>query len=103
VRFLAESPPEQEIAGIFLIATPFCGEGGWELESLALPADLGRRLPRATPTHLYHGDEDEIVPFAHLALYARALPHAAVHALPGRTHQLGNDLSVVADHIRRLA
>ena len=33
-------------------------------------------------------------------LYARALPQATVYVLPGRDHQLNNDLSEVARDIR---
>jgi uncharacterized protein len=41
------------------------------------------------------------VPFAHLALYAEKLPQAAVRELDGRGRQLNNDLSEVADDIKR--
>ena len=100
--FLAEGPLERRIAGIFLIAAPFCGDGGWEIEGFHLPTDLSSRLPRGVPVFLYHGRDDEVVPFAHLGLYAKALQQAVVHALDGRNHQLNNDLSEVASDIERL-
>ena len=37
---------------------------------------------------------------AHAALFALAIPRAQVHQLPGRDHQLNNDLSEVAEAIR---
>jgi hypothetical protein len=37
---------------------------------------------------------------AHADLYARAVPQARLHRLPGRDHQLNNDLSDVAKAIR---
>lgn len=51
---------------------------------------------------LYHGDNDEIAPVAHLALYAAAIPHAEVRRLPNRDHQLNNDLAEIANDIRGL-
>jgi hypothetical protein len=48
----------------------------------------------------YHGRQDETVPFAHVALYAKALPQAVVRHLDGRNHQLNDDLSEVAADIQ---
>jgi len=102
VAVLAERALERRIAGLFLIAAPFFGPGGWEVEGFALPGELGAKLPRGVPIFLYHGRDDEIVPFAHAGLYAKALPHAVVRPLDGRNHQLNDDLSEVAADIRRL-
>jgi predicted alpha/beta hydrolase family esterase len=102
VRTLAERPVTTPLGGIFLIAAPFCGGGGWQIEGCTTPADLGDRLPVGVPVFLYHGRDDEVVPFAHVALYANALPRAVVRRLSGRGHQLDNDLSVVAADIKRV-
>ena len=67
------------------------------------PADLGARLPRGAPVHVFHGEGDETAPPAHAALYARAVPQARLHYLPGRDHQLGNDLGEVAALVRAIA
>ena len=66
------------------------------------PSDLGERLPEGVPVHLFHGLEDDTAPPAHADLYARVIPKAEVHRLPGRDHQLGNDLREVAHVIRAL-
>jgi pimeloyl-ACP methyl ester carboxylesterase len=50
--------------------------------------------------HVFHGLQDETAPPSHADLYARAIPQARVHQLPGRDHQLNNDLSEVAEAIR---
>jgi uncharacterized protein len=55
-----------------------------------LREDFAAKLPRGTPVFLYHGRDDEIVPFAHLALYAEKLPQAAVRELDGHGHQIEN-------------
>jgi hypothetical protein len=100
LKFLVEEEPRHEIAGIFLIASPYWGGEGWRYEGyerVALPEDFASRLPREAPVFMYHSRNDEIVPFAHVALYAKKLPHAQTRSLE-RGHQLENDLSeVVAD------
>ncbi|HEX5498251.1 MAG TPA: alpha/beta fold hydrolase, partial [Thermomicrobiales bacterium] len=87
MRLLAESPPAASIAGIHLIATPYVGPGGWQDAQYALPEDLAARLPQAVPLYLYQSPDDETVPFAHLALYARRLPDAIIRETAGG-HQL---------------
>jgi hypothetical protein len=48
------------------------------------------------PVHVFHGLQDQTAPPSHADLYAHAIPQAQLHWLPGRDHQLGNDLSEVA-------
>lgn len=100
VRVLAERPPERRLGAIVLLATPFVGDGGWPGDNFEMPGDLGDRLPDGVPVHLFHGLDDDEVPAAHADLYARVIPQARVHRLPGRDHQLGNDLAEVATVIR---
>jgi pimeloyl-ACP methyl ester carboxylesterase len=102
VNALAEQPSEGKLGAIFLIAAPFVGEGGWPADDLKPPRDLGARLPRGVPIDLYHGLDDETVPPSHAELYARAVPQARVHRLPGRDHQLNNDLREISAAIRSL-
>lgn len=100
---LAEAPPRFAPAAVVLIAAPFIGDGGWPGDEIPADTDFAARLPAAMPVLLYHGTADPVVPFAHAALYARALPGAVVRALAGRDHQLGNDLAEVAAGIRALS
>ena len=88
--------------GIFLIAAPFVGDGGWHSEDIEPLSDLGAKLPEQTPIYLYHGSKDKTAPFEHVRLYAKAIPQAVVRRLSGRDHQLNNDMSEVAADIRRL-
>ena len=100
VNALAEQPPEKGVAAIVLIAAPFVGPGGWPSDEFDLTSDLGARLPPATRVHVFHGLQDETAPPSHAGLYALAIPQAQVHHLPGRDHQLNNDLGEVAEAIR---
>ncbi|HEU0243882.1 MAG TPA: alpha/beta fold hydrolase [Candidatus Limnocylindrales bacterium] len=102
VRALSEQPPGPAVAAIVLVAAPFVGDGGWLADEFQLPQDLGAQLPVGVPIHVVHGLDDDTVPAAHADLYARAIPQARVHRLPGRDHQLGNDLAEVAAIIRAL-
>jgi pimeloyl-ACP methyl ester carboxylesterase len=86
--------------GIFLIAAPFVGDGGWPSEDIEPLSNLGAKLPKQTPLYLYHGSKDETAPFGHVDLYAKAIPHAVIRRLSGRDHQLNNDMSEVAADIR---
>ena len=100
VNALAEQPPEKGLGAIVLIAAPFVGEGGWPTDEFAPASDLGASLPPGARVHVFHGLRDEAVPSSHAGLYALAIPQAQVHQLPGRDHQLNNDLSEVAEAIR---
>ena len=102
INTLAETPPNRKLAGIFLIAAPFVGPGGWPSEDITPTANLGARLPPKTPIYLYHGSKDDTAPFAHVDLYERAIPGAIVHRLLGRNHQLNDDLAEVAAGVRVL-
>jgi len=99
INALAEQPPGCVLEAIVLIAAPFVGEGGWPSDEFELPKDLGARLPHGARVHVFHGLQDETVPPSHADLYAQAIPQARVHRLPGRDHQLNNDLSDVAKAI----
>jgi predicted alpha/beta hydrolase family esterase len=102
LKSLSEIEVEKPIAGIFLMATPFWGGDGWRYEGyeeLELPKGFAARLPKDAALFLYHSRDDEVVPFAHLALYAAQLPQATVREIGGRGHQFNNDLSEVAADI----
>jgi len=100
IHVLAEPPSARRLAAVVLIAAPFVGDGGWPADEFELPIDLGARLPPGLAVHVVHGLEDETVPPSHADLYARAIPQARLHLLPGRDHQLGDDLAEVAELIR---
>lgn len=102
VNVLAEQPSGRRLSALFLIAAPFVGDDGWSSDDLKSPRDLGARLPQDVPVHIYHGLEDETAPPSHADLYARAVPQARVHRLPGRDHQLNDDLRDVAAAIKSL-
>jgi hypothetical protein len=103
IKLLTDRDLEQQLAGVFLIATPFWYDHEiWRWEDVELPADAATRLPSGMPLFLYHGREDEVVPFTYVEMYASALPQAIVRPLDGRNHQLNDELTEVANDIRQL-
>jgi predicted alpha/beta hydrolase family esterase len=102
VHLLNEQKPPHGLGAIILVSAPFVGEGGWPPDEFELAPDLGARLPNGVKVHIFHGLEDETAPPSHADLYARVIPQARLHRLQGRDHQLGNDLSEIADAIREM-
>jgi predicted alpha/beta hydrolase family esterase len=99
VHTLAVDASEVALGAIVLLATPFVGPGGWPGDEFELGDDLGERLPAGVPVHVFHGLDDETVPPEHASLFAGVVPNAGVHRLPGRDHQLNDDLREVAQVI----
>jgi hypothetical protein len=102
VRFMLRDRGRSTLPGVFLIATPFVGEGGWQVSDVALPEDFAEDLPPGVPIFLYHARDDNVVPFSHLGLYRQKIRGATLRELESGGHQLNNDLSIVAADIRRL-
>ncbi len=95
LKYLSEEKIENSIAGIFFIAAPYWGIGGWQMDEFKLDEDRASKLLQSTPIFFHHSHDDEIVPFTHLALHAEKFPQATIREFDGRGHQLNNDLSEV--------
>ncbi len=91
LRHLSQAKIDKPVAGIFIIAAPYWGAEDWQAN---LPAEL--------PVFLYHSRDDGVVPFAHLAKFAKKFPQATIRELDGRGHQFNHDLSEVAKDIKAL-
>jgi predicted alpha/beta hydrolase family esterase len=96
-----KKPPSRRFAGVVLVATPFWGSSGWKLREFALPAGFASRLPK-TRMFLYHSRDDDVVPFAHLALFARRLSRATVRPVDGYGHLFGKRCGQMVDDLRSL-
>ncbi len=103
INVLAEEPPNLAFGAIFLIAAPFVGEGGWPSAGWQPEREIGKKLPKGMSIDLYYGLADTTVPRSHAELYLRAIPHARLFRLPGRDHQLNDDLREIAAAINELA
>jgi predicted alpha/beta hydrolase family esterase len=100
LNYLAEEKIKQSIAGLFVLAAPSWDEDRWNFDDLKLPDDMADRLSRISRIFLYHCRDDEVVPFAHLALHGARIPQAVVRPVDRGGHQFGNDLIDIARDIR---
>lgn len=103
LKYLTEENVENSILGLFLIATPYWGTGGWQMDEFTLDEGYASKVLKEVPIFFYHSRDDTIVPFAHLTLHAEKLPQATIHEFDGRGHQFHNDLSEVAKEITDLS
>ena len=103
LKYCAERGFGEGVAGLVSAATPLWGtEEDWELE-WALPEGWPDQGPPLPPTRLFHSRDDEVIPFAHLDLYAKRLPGAEVHPLDGYGHLYDRgDLSPIVSAVRSL-
>ena len=102
INAVADQPPPLVFGAIILIAAPFIGEGGWESNDWQPSGRIGEKLPKTVPIYLYHGLADTTIPSSHAELYAQVIPQAQICRLPGRDHQLNNDLREVAELVKTL-
>ena len=102
LAYLSENKVEKKIAGIFLLSTPFwSGDEDW-VDPLKLQSNFADGLDKKVPLFFYHCRDDEEVPFAQLAVYKQHLPWASFREIPVGGHQLGNDLTIVANDIKSI-
>lgn len=78
-----------------LLAMPDWGPDGWDVPQYAWDG----RAP-STALSLHHCRDDDVVPFAHLALHAARLPGAATHAHATGGHQLDGRVDAIAADVR---
>ena len=101
IKYLSEQQVEQASTGLFLLAAPYWGaDAFWTWDEVRLPEDVAAKLASLPRIFVYHSRDDDIVPFAHLALYTAKLPQATIRAFDRRGHQFENDLAEVAEDIR---
>jgi len=98
LKYLFETKIDKDLVGMFFIATPFVGDGGWQFEDMAL-TEASFSKPLSAPVFFYHSTDDNVVPYAHLERYEKKLPHATIRKIIGRGHQLNNNLSEVVQDI----
>jgi hypothetical protein len=102
LKYLAENKIKKQIAGVFLISTPFWnGKEDW-VQGLKLQENFSDKLPDNVPVFFYQCNDDDVVPFQHLTHYRQKIPRANFREIKQGGHQLNNDLSIVAKDIKFL-
>ena len=100
LRYLSEEKVEKPIAGLFLLAAPSWDEDRWKFDDLKLAHDVAEKLASIPRIFFYHCRDDDVVPFAHLALHSARIPRAITRVVDNGGHQFGNNLAGVATDIR---
>lgn len=103
LKYLSEQARTAWPAALFLVATPWWGEQGWDASEFTLRDGFAQALPAALQVHLYQARDDEVVSFDHVSRYAAALPRATVHALDGGGHTFPDGLPELAHDMRTAA
>lgn len=102
LKYLSEEKTEFRIAGLFLIATPFWGKSGWNVDEFVLRTNFSEYLPELPVIHLFHSIDDPVVPFEPVEFYKNKFPDASVHKLNGNDHAFANGLPKLAEIIQAL-
>jgi predicted alpha/beta hydrolase family esterase len=102
LKYLSEKKIEKSVTGVFLIAPPYFGSEGWEIDDDVLQKEFAAKLPKELPVFFYHSHDDEVVPFEHLALYVEQLPQATIREFDDSGHQFENNSSDAARDIKNL-
>jgi uncharacterized protein len=100
LRYLSEEKVQRPIAGLFLLAAPSSDEDRWNFDDLKLRPDISEKLAPIPRIFFYHCRDDDVVPFAHLALHGARIPRAVRRVVDSGGHQFGNDLTRVATDIQ---
>jgi predicted alpha/beta hydrolase family esterase len=102
LKYLSENKVSKNLAGIFLLATPFwSGREEWK-QGLKLQEGFAENLPQGSLFFFYHCRDDEEVPFNHLEMYMQKLPAATFREIESGGHQLGDSINMVANDIKDL-
>jgi predicted alpha/beta hydrolase family esterase len=102
LRYLSENKVSKRLSGIFLLATPYWnGNEEWK-QGLKLQKDFAEKLPKDVPVFFYHCQDDDEVPFDHLAFYRDNLPGATFWEIENGGHLLDNNIDLVSKDIKGL-
>ncbi|MBU1348772.1 alpha/beta hydrolase [Patescibacteria group bacterium] len=99
-KYLAEETVPQRIKATSLVSAPYWPSGDEATGGFDLPASLEKFSKQGGETFLYHSRDDEVVPFADLEKYQKALPHAHVRIGEGRGHYNTPDFPELVEDIK---
>lgn len=102
LKYLSERKSNLKVDGLFLIATPYWGSNGWNMDDFKLKRDFSKNLPPISSIHFFHCKNDPFVPFEHLKLYRKNLPNAVVHELSCNSHAFPGGLPELVENIKNL-
>ena len=84
-KYLHESPLSKPVRRLVLVSPCYNDESVEDLGSFQVTSATGLEKS-AKEIHLFHSQDDPVVPFAELAKFQRDLPTATVHIFENRNH-----------------
>ncbi|PYZ94953.1 hypothetical protein CR194_05400 [Salipaludibacillus keqinensis] len=103
LKYLSEGPCEQPISALFMIASPYWGvDDDWRKEDFRLQDDFAAKLPHIPQIFLYHSQNEDIVPFAHVEHYKEKLPLAKIRIIDGAEHLFDDGLPELLTDLKEL-
>lgn len=103
LKYFSEVPYQKPIAGLFMVAAPYWGADGWELEEFTLKPNFSAQLASIAHIGIYHSQDDEWVPVAHATHYQAKLPAATVRIFRDRGHNFDAGLPELIEDIKALS
>lgn len=102
LKYLSENESDIRIDGLLLVAAPYWGKYGWDMEEFILRKDFSKFLPPIASVHLFHCTNDPVIPFEHLKLYQGNLANAVAHELRCNSHAFADGLPELVATIKKI-
>lgn len=102
LKFLSEEGSTKAIGGLCIVAAPYWGGAGWQVEEYMLTTDFARKLPHIPRIFLYHSRNDEVVPFEHVQHYGEDLRWATIRIFENQGHLFSSGLPELVRDIKNL-
>lgn len=102
-KYLAENQLPIRVQATLLVAPPFDtdNEAG-SLGDFVLPGSLEKLSEHGGAIHIFHSEDDTVVPYQEIDKYANKLPSATLHRFSDRGHFISETFPEVLDVIRNL-
>ncbi len=101
LKYLSERLLENNIRGLFLIASPYWGaDENWQWDDFELDELFHLKLPAIREIHLYHSIDDEVVPATHMEVYASRFYDPKVRFFKGQNHYFAKPFPQLLEDIR---
>ena len=102
-KYLSLHTIPKTIRGLFLVSAPFDDDASEEsLASFTITAPLAGVMEQIKTIHLYHSEDDPVVPFAQVQKYMQELPDAVLHTFSNRGHFLQETFPELVEDIAYL-
>lgn len=102
LKYLSESSQSKHMHGLFLVAAPYWGKQGWDVNEFVLQNDFASQLNDISNIHLYHSKDDEVVDASHIRYYSQQFPRATVHEVNHRGHLFSKGIPELIIDIQNL-